>query len=173
MTLEGEEEPSWVSFENYVGMIDQHTVDWETSMNAKLETDKSRNSKSWKPIRDRIAALTDVEIESLAEIIHPNHYQGITRLSKYQRLYCSPEELPRSIYGRYRCMNYNNNLTTSDCILLQELGLPPIVVNRLKNNEPSEKLQLKIEFTSLRIQSREENATELQDVPGFKIKTPK
>ena len=70
-------------------------------------------------------------------------------------------------------MNYANNLTTDDCLFLQELGLPPIVVNRLKNNEPSEKLQLKIEFTSLRIQSREENATELQDVPGFKIKTPK
>ena len=173
MTLESLEEPNWVSFENYVGMVDQHTVDWETSMNAKLETDKFRSSKSWKPIRDRIATLTDEEIESLSEIIHPHHYNGITRLSKYQRLYCSPEELPRSIYGRYRCMNYNNNLTTSDCILLQELGLPPIVVNRLKNNEPSEKLALKIEFTSLRIQSREENATELQDVSGFKVKAPR
>ena len=88
-------------------------------------------------------------------------------------MYCLPEQLPTSIYDRHRCMNYANDLTIADCLLLQELGLPPIVVNRLKHNVLAEKVKLKSEFMKLRLECQQEYSIELQDPPTFKIKTPK
>jgi hypothetical protein len=46
-----------------------------------------------------------------------------------------------------------------------ELGLPPIVVNRLKDNDDISRLRLKCEFTTLRIQCSHENSLNLQDLP--------
>jgi len=175
VTLDREsvDEPRWPSQLTYTHLVDQHTVDWEESMHVKKLTDEERNASSWKPVRDRIGILTDDEIMTLSEIVHPIHYNEITTLSTYQRLFCIPSKLSPYSYRFYRSMDHGNLLSRIDRELLQELGLPPIVVNRLRNNELYDKVKLKCEFTTLRFQCREDLSLEFQDTPEFKIKVPK
>jgi hypothetical protein len=64
-----------------------------------------------------------------------------------------------------------------------DLGLPPIVVNRLKDNNDMSRLRLKCEFTALRIQCNHEHSLQFQDSPtriteariidGISYKVPK
>jgi hypothetical protein len=157
-------EPRWISVHNYAGLIQQHSLDLEFSRKAKLETDRLRNKVTWKCIRSRIVSLTDEEIDTLSEILDPIHYNGISTLSRFQRLFCLPSLLSRSIYDGHGII-HGNYLTISDRILLMELGLPPIVVNRLKDNNDISRLRLKCEFTTLRIQCSHEDSLHLQDLP--------